>query len=100
MLFRRAAESGLDVVASRTEQTLYLHVVNTNPHRSVAAQLNLADGEAQSSRAFTIADDPMVEVSELNSDSVMQVAERELPLRGAWEFPAASVTAVEVKLAA
>ena len=45
-------------------------------------------------------DDPMVEVSELNSESVMQVAERELPLNREWEFPAASVTAVEVKLAA
>jgi alpha-L-arabinofuranosidase len=93
-------DRGLDVVASRSDQTLYLHVVNTNPHRSISAQLKLADGEAQNSRAFTIADDPMVEVSELNSDSIMQVAERELPANRAWEFPAASVTAVEVKLAA
>jgi alpha-N-arabinofuranosidase len=95
-----SGESGLDVVGSRAGETIYLHVVNTNPHRSVTGKLKLSEGEAHSSRAFTIADDPMVEVSELNSDSVMQVAERELPARGAWEFPAASVTAVEVKLAA
>lgn len=95
-----SGERGLDVVASRAGETLYVHVVNTNPRRSVAAQLRLSEGQAQSSRAFTIADEPMVEVSELNSTSVMQVAERELPVNQPWEFPAASVTAVEVKLAA
>jgi hypothetical protein len=56
--------------------------------------------QIESCRAFTITDDPMVEVSELNSDSVMQIVERELSPQKAWEFPAASVTAVDVRLAA
>ena len=50
--------------------------------------------------AFEIADDPMVEVSDLNSRDVMQIKQRQLASDGIWEFPAASVTAVEVELAA
>jgi len=42
----------------------------------------------------------MVEVSELNSDSVMQIVEREISPQKPWDFPAASVTAVDVQLAA
>ncbi|MBX3426585.1 MAG: hypothetical protein KF688_12970 [Pirellulales bacterium] len=97
-----AANAGgeLDVVASRTGDRLFLHVVNTNQSRSVAARLVVNGASATGARAFTIADDPMVEIDDLNSDSVMQTVERPLPLAGPWEFPAASVTAVEVQLAA
>lgn len=42
----------------------------------------------------------MIEVSDLNSGEVMQIKERRLAADGVWEFPAASVTAVEVELAA
>jgi hypothetical protein len=40
----------------------------------------------------------MVEVSDLNSDDVMQITERALSSDGKWEFPAASVSAVEIEL--
>jgi alpha-L-arabinofuranosidase len=94
------AGAGLDVVGSRVGQLLHLHVVNTNRERSVNAQAKIDGAQVTSCRAFTIADDPTVEVSELNADSVMQIVERELSPMKPWEFPAASVTAVEVKLAA
>ena len=94
------ADAKLDVVGSRTGQTLHLHVVNTDRERSVQAQTRIEGAQVESCRAFTIADDPMVEVSELNSDSVVQTVERELSPQIPWEFPAASVSAVEVKLAA
>ncbi len=94
------ADAKLDVVGSRVGQMLHLHVVNTDRERSVAAQARIEGMQIDSCRAFTIADDPMVEVSELNSDSVMQTVERELSPQKPWEFPAASVSAVEVKLAA
>jgi alpha-L-arabinofuranosidase len=90
---------GLDVVASRTDDTLFLHVVNTHRDRSAAANLKLPGG-VERARAFQIVDDPMIEVSDLNSRDVMQIAERDLASSGDWEFPAASVTAVEVQLAA
>jgi alpha-L-arabinofuranosidase len=95
-----SADEGLDVVASRTSETLHLHVVNTSRDRSQKAQLDVSGARVQSSRSFTIVDDPMVEVSELNSEAVMQVAERELSPSESWEFPAASVTAIDVRLAA
>jgi alpha-L-arabinofuranosidase len=91
---------GLDVAASRSENTLFLHVVNTSRTDGASAELSLRGAAITSAIAHQIVDDPMVEVSELNSDEVMQVREATLPSDGNWSFPAASVSAVEVKLAA
>ena len=89
---------GLDVVASRREGRVFLHVANTDRTRSIRARLAVAKGTIAAGRVFQIADDPRVEVSELNSRSVMQIAEKALPAHGVWEFPAASVSAVELDL--
>jgi alpha-L-arabinofuranosidase len=97
----KAVPAELDVVASRTGDKVFLHVVNTNRTGSVAAQLSLGDGRAISRAiAFEVADDPMVEVSSLNHREVMQQKERKLAADGNWSFPPASVTAVEVEMAA
>jgi hypothetical protein len=93
------APDGLDIVASRRDDTLYLHVVNTNRMRAVKANLQVAGKQVRSGRVFEIADDPMVEVTLLNSAEVMRVAEKNMQDTTAWEFPAASVSAVELKLA-
>jgi alpha-L-arabinofuranosidase len=93
-----ATPDGLDVVASRTGDKLFLHVVNTNRDRSVAAQFRAAGAQTKGAKSFGIADEPMVEVSNLNGDKVMQINERSLTADGPWEFPAASVSAVEVQL--
>jgi alpha-L-arabinofuranosidase len=90
---------GLDVVASRSDNTLFLHVVNTSRTDSASAQLRLPGVAVASATAHQIVDDPMVEVHELNSSEVMQVRKSMLSADGRWSFPAASVTAVEVKLA-
>jgi hypothetical protein len=90
----------LDVVASRTDRTVYLHVVNTHRTRSVDAALSLGGSAASRATAYEIADDPMIEVSNLNSRDVMQATKKELDPNAAWSFPPASVTAVEVELAA
>ena len=89
----------LDVVASRRGQKLFLHVVNTHRTRSVRTQLSVADERITGGRVFQIADDPMVEISPLNSAQVMKTVEKPLPQDGVWDFPAASVSAVEVELA-
>lgn len=91
--------ANLDVVASREGDKVFLHVVNTNRTRNVTANLQLGEGKIDTARAFEIADDPTVEVSDLNSSAVMQIKERELDRSGRWRFPAASVTAVEAVLA-
>jgi hypothetical protein len=93
------APDGLDVVASRDERKAYLHVVNTKREGSVSARLHLVTASAAKATCYEIVEEPMTEVSELNSAEVMQVRTRELPIDGAWDFPAASVSAVEVELA-
>jgi hypothetical protein len=91
---------GLDVVGSRRDQTIFLHVANTRRGSSVKTRLRVEGIRIDSGQVFQIADDPMVEVSHLNSAEVMQVRERPLGSDGTCEFPPASVSAVELKLAA
>ncbi len=76
--------SDLDVVASRRASTLYLHVVNTNRSRDVAAHLQLSDGQIGTARTFQIVDEPTVEVSDLNSSEVMQI--RRARTRRQWSL--------------
>ncbi|MEM7697102.1 MAG: alpha-L-arabinofuranosidase [Verrucomicrobiota bacterium] len=90
---------GLDVVASRTGRKLFFHVVNVRAKRSVSARFLGPDLKIKKATAFEIADDPMVEISDLNSNEVMQIREHQLPVGEVWNFPPASVTAVEVELA-
>jgi alpha-L-arabinofuranosidase len=89
---------GLDIVASRRDDTLYLHVVNTNRTRAIKTNLQIAGKEIRRGRVFEIADDPMIEVTLLNSADVMRVAEKAITNVTTWEFPAASVSAVELTL--
>jgi hypothetical protein len=88
----------LDVVASRNDDTVFLHVVNTSRTHSVPANVTLPGNAIKSAVAFQIADNPMEEVSELNAADVMQIEKKGLPANGQWSFPAASVTAVEIEL--
>jgi hypothetical protein len=96
----KAAPADLDVAASRTDAKVFLHVVNVNRTRSVSATLDFGQGAIARATAFEIADDPMVEVSSLNSSKVMRETKKSLDPGGRWSFPAASVTAVEVEWAA
>jgi alpha-L-arabinofuranosidase len=95
----KSSPDGLDLVASRRDNTLFLHVVNTNRDRSIDAHVDLSQAEIESATAFEIADEPMIEVTEFNSSEVMQTKKKTLSNDGKWRFPAASVTAVEIVLA-
>lgn len=89
---------GLDVVASRKGNTVFLHVVNTQRNRPVRARLQVEGKTVKEGRVFEMADDPMIEVSQLNSATVMKAREQRLPAGAVWEFPSASVSAVELEL--
>ena len=89
---------GLDVVASRRDGTVFLHVANTQRTRSVKTSLRVSGSTIQSGRVFEIAADPTTELSYLNSADVMKTVEKPLTADGTWEFPAASVSAIELKL--
>ena len=52
----------------------------------------------KSGRVFEIAADPDVEVSYLNSSDVMKTTEKPFAAGGVWEFPAASVSALELAI--
>ncbi len=90
---------GLDVTASRRGDTVYLHVANTLRTTSVSAWIHIEGQDVRAGRVFEIADDPMVELSYLNSADAMKTVEKPLSAGGLWEFPAASVSAVEIPIA-
>src|SRR5262245_50079004 len=77
---------GLDIVASRSADTLFLHVVNTQRTRAVKAALQITGRSIAGGRVLEIAEDPMVEVSYLNSAEVMRVAEKAFGKEAHWEF--------------
>jgi alpha-L-arabinofuranosidase len=90
---------GLDVVASRRDNTVFLHVANTQRTKSVKATLQIDGQIIRGGRVFEISADPMTELSYLNSADEMQTLEKPLPAGSVWEFPAASVSAVELEIA-
>jgi alpha-N-arabinofuranosidase len=92
------APDGLDVVASRREGKVYLHVANTQRTRSVIASIQIAGRGPASGQVFEIAADPAVEVSYLNASDVMKITAKTFPAHGAWEFPAASVSALQLAI--
>lgn len=92
------APDALDVVASRRDDTLFLHVANTRRTESVRAMLRVQGRAIRGGRVFEIAGDTTVEVSYLNSAEVMTATERGLDAGGTWEFPPASVSVVELQL--
>lgn len=91
------APATLDVVASRRGDTVFLHVANTERTRPVSASISVGGTPPKSGRVFEIAGDPSVEVSYLNAGDVMKVVEKPLT-GGTWEFPPASVSALELTL--
>ena len=85
----------LDVVASRTGDTFYLHVVNTHRTRAQSCRLAVEGFTLASGKAFEIATNPQAEITSFENDP-MQVREMAVGLAGAYTFPAASVTALEL----
>lgn len=90
---------GLDVVASRGGDTVFLHVANTQRAKAVTASLQIAGHTIRGGRVFEIAADSTIELSYLNSADVMKTVEKPMTADGAWEFPAASVSVVELEIA-
>jgi hypothetical protein len=90
------APDGLDIVASRRESTVYLHVANTQRTTSVTASIQIEGGVVTGGRGLEISADPAVEVSYLNAAEIMKTVTKPLAATGVWEFPPASVSALEL----
>jgi alpha-N-arabinofuranosidase len=94
----RRAPADLDIAASRSERTIYLHVANLEYNRSIEATLGVDGMRIIGVRTYEIApQSPRTRVSE---DQPEVFAPREAGLvvdtNIRWRFPAASVSAVEL----
>ena len=86
----------LDVTASRNGERVFLHVVNTSRTRSIAAKLTVAGMSIRSGMVFEIATDPEFEVWSAVAETLSPVR-KEMKLNEPWQFPAASVSAIELE---
>ncbi|MBL7110896.1 MAG: alpha-L-arabinofuranosidase [Bacteroidales bacterium] len=87
----------LDITANRTENKLFLHVVNTSKDSSVRTSIEIAGTPFKSGRSFTIALDPAYEVFE-HKPEITNPKEEELAKDGSLVIPAASVSAIEIAI--
>jgi len=92
------APQSLDVVASRRNGTVYLHVVNTQRAGAVRAAIRIGNAAPRAGRVFEIAGDPSVEVSYLNAADAMTTVTKPFSGDAAWEFPPASVSVLELEV--
>jgi len=90
---------GLDVVASRRGNTVFLHVANIQRAKPVTVALQVDGAAIRQGRVFEIAEDSTVELSYLNSGDVMKTVEKPMSAGAVWEFPAASVSVLELEIA-
>ena len=89
------APDDLDVVASRTGDRVFLHVVNTNRTKSVSSSFNISGREITGGRAYWFALEPEFEIFQYAPEHTFP-QEKELETGSTWTFPAASVSAIEL----
>jgi alpha-N-arabinofuranosidase len=92
-----ATPDGLDVVASRTGDRLYLHVVNTRRTRSVPSVFQVGGRKIKEGRVYWFDPPPEFEVFAYRPECTFPKESR-LDAGLAWTFPPASVSAVELTL--
>ncbi len=85
----------LDVTASKTANTIFLHVVNTDRTASVNANFQVTGLAFKTGKAFEIAADPTFEIMSASNDP-LQPKQRELTPGMPFRFAPASVTAIEL----
>ena len=88
----------LDVTASREGNTVFAHVVNTQRSSPVKTKLSMKGAKIASVKVHQMAADPEFEVIAREPDP-LQIQTKEAPADDSWTFPAASVSAVEIRLA-
>ena len=92
-----ASPSDLDVTASRTGDTLYLHIVNTNRTQAVKTAIQVKGMALQDGKIFEIAANPELVVMRDTAGALAPV-EKQAPADGTLIIPAASVSAVEYRI--
>lgn len=88
---------GLDVTASRTGDTVFLHVVNTRRTRPLAARLDVQGMRVARGRVAWFAPEPELEILDYRPEHTFP-QEADLAPNEPWVFPRASVSAVELSV--
>jgi hypothetical protein len=90
-----ASSEPLDVTASRTEDKIYLHVVNTSRVRSTTVQFQVDEMSIRSGKAHELSAPPEFEIMRAENDPLMPKT-KEIDVRSPYTIPPASVTAIEL----
>ncbi|MBQ8342080.1 MAG: alpha-L-arabinofuranosidase [Clostridia bacterium] len=91
-----AIKDSVDVVASATGDTVYLHVANTDMRRDKEIELDLGGKTIESIDVYYIAENPATEITPVNTDVF---AVKHTAVDGnRFTLPRAAVAAVEIKL--
>jgi len=88
---------GLDITASRTGNTIFLHVININRAWPVSMKLDINNLPVKSAKAFELSTEPEFEILSAENDPLIP-KEKMLSVNEPVVFPSASVTAVELKI--
>jgi hypothetical protein len=94
----KSAPSGLDVAASRTGNKVFLHIVNTEYSRSVAATFAVERTEVTKATIRYIAPADLRQYVNQDQPDVFKPIETTLPRAAVfqWRFPPGAVAAVEL----
>jgi hypothetical protein len=96
----KSAPGELDIAASRSENRVFLHVVNLSYARTVRASLAVEGRRIAGGRVFEIAPEDPREYVNVDQPGVFAPCEKPIPPGApAWSFPKTSVSAVELELA-
>ncbi len=91
------APAELDISASRTEDRIFLHVVNTTRNRSIPVSFHVDNQPLETGQVFWFALDPEFEVFEYREEHTIP-QQKQLDTEMTWTFPPASVSAVELTM--
>lgn len=95
----RTAPPDLDIAASRSGERIFLHVANLSYARSVPARFAVEGRAIAGGRVLAIAPPDLRQAVSQDEPRIFDPVEHPLPPDGAWRFPAASVSVVELDLA-
>lgn len=96
-----AAVGTLDISASRDDQTLYLHVVNTDLQTAATHTIQAGSAGAGNALVRSIAPERIDAYVDSNHPNAFEPTEAEVEVRQGsvqWTFPPASVTLMEIPL--
>jgi alpha-N-arabinofuranosidase len=94
-------ETTLDISCSRTRNTLYLHVVNTDLEGATKAEISVAGAQPDRAYAHEIAPGDLSAAIDTTALDIFKVAKHRIPVNAgviAGSFPKASVTSLEIEL--